>query len=83
LILIGCFSLSSSTSLLAGTGIILSAGYSLWLLNRILFGNFKNSFITNFNDLTRYEFMILLPYGYLNLYIGFFPETIINYIVIN
>jgi NADH:ubiquinone oxidoreductase subunit 4 (subunit M) len=33
--LIGCFTTNSWSALLAGSGMILGAGYSLWLCNRM------------------------------------------------
>jgi NADH-quinone oxidoreductase subunit M len=61
---------------------VLGAAYSLWLLNRILFGNIKNYSIQEYKDLTRIEFYYLFPYGFLTLALGVFPELIINYIYI-
>jgi NADH:ubiquinone oxidoreductase subunit 4 (subunit M) len=45
---------------------VLGAGYSLWLLNRILFGNIKNYSIQEYKDLTRIEFYYLFPYAFFN-----------------
>jgi NADH-quinone oxidoreductase subunit M len=61
---------------------ILGAGYSLWLSNRILFGNFKNFSIPILKDLTRLEFYSLVPFVILTFFFGFFPETIISYITV-
>ena len=41
LILVGCFEANSWATLFAGLGMILGIGYSLWLCNRIAFGNSK------------------------------------------
>jgi NADH-quinone oxidoreductase subunit M len=61
---------------------VLGGGYSLWLLNRILFGNIKNFSIQEYKDLTRIEFYYLLPYGFLTIVLGLFPELLINYIYV-
>jgi NADH:ubiquinone oxidoreductase subunit 4 (subunit M) len=45
---------------LAGTGIVWSAIYSIWLYNRLIFGTLKIKYISNFLDLNTIEFMILL-----------------------
>jgi len=47
---------------------VLGAAYSLWLLNRILFGNIKKFSIQEYHDLTRIEFYYLFPYGLFNSY---------------
>ena len=61
---------------------VLGAAYSLWLLNRILFGNIKKFSIQEYHDLTRIEFYYLFAYGLLTVIFGLFPEILINYIYI-
>jgi NADH:ubiquinone oxidoreductase subunit 4 (subunit M) len=61
---------------------VLGAGYSLWLLNRILFGNVKNFAILNLKDVNRFEFYLLFPFVFLTFLLGIYPEIIINYITI-
>jgi NADH:ubiquinone oxidoreductase subunit 4 (subunit M) len=61
---------------------VLGAGYSLWLLNRILFGNVKTISIAFMKDLTRLEFYMLLPFVVLTFFLGVYPEIIINYITV-
>jgi NADH:ubiquinone oxidoreductase subunit 4 (subunit M) len=67
---------------LSCAGMVLGAGYSLWLLNRILFGNLKKFSISNLKDLTRFEFYLLFPFVFLTFLLGLYPEIIINYITI-
>jgi NADH-quinone oxidoreductase subunit M len=62
------------------SGMVLGGAYSLWLLNRILFGNIKNFSITEYQDLTRLEFFYLLPFGFLTVLLGVYPELLICYI---
>ena len=62
------------------SGMVFGGAYSLWLLNRILFGNIKNFSIQEYQDLTRIEFAYLLPYGFLTILLGLYPELIISYI---
>jgi NADH-quinone oxidoreductase subunit M len=76
LVLIGCFEANSWATLLIGSGLVLSAGYSLWLCNRILFGNFKNYSIIYFKDLTRREFFVFFPFVFLTFLIGLYPEFV-------
>ena len=42
LILAGIMKISSVATVLGATGMVLGGGYSLWLLNRIVFGNIKS-----------------------------------------
>lgn len=82
LIIAGSLLINTLGGLFCATGMVLGVGYSLWLLNKILFGNIKTAYIVSFKDLTRLEFFCLLPFLFLTLFLGIFPEVIINYIYI-
>jgi NADH-quinone oxidoreductase subunit M len=82
LIIAGSFETNSWIALLSGTGMVLGAGYSLWLLNRLVYGNSKHTAVMHFRDLTRLEFFILLPFVFLTLLLGLFPEFVINLVTI-
>jgi len=82
LIIAGSFETNSWVALLSGSGMVLGAGYSLWLLNRLLFGNVKNISIANLKDLTRLEFYTLLPFVLLTFILGIYPEFIVNYVTV-
>ena len=49
-------------------GVILCGVYSLWIFNRIIFGNLKTIYTTQFNDINFREFSILLPLIFLVLF---------------
>ena len=74
LVLLGCFSANSWIAFFAGTGLVLSASYALWLCNRILFGNAKCFSVLYFQDLNRREVAMLLPFGFLTFLFGIYPE---------
>lgn len=59
LLLYGIFNLSKMLGFVATLGVILSGAYSLWLYNRIIFGNIKISYTKVFQDLNLREFVIL------------------------
>ena len=80
LIIMGCLLSNSFAAVICGLSMVLGGGYSLWLLNRILFGNIKNFSILVFCDSNRMEFNCLLPFVFLTLILGFFPELITHYI---
>lgn len=63
--------------LLCATSLIFSSIYSLWLLNRILFGNTKIQYIGFFNDLTLREIFILFVLISLVLLLGLYPDLFI------
>jgi len=58
---------------MGGIGIILSASYGLFLLNRITFGS-VSPYITHNRDLDRREFCALLPLALLIILFGVYPN---------
>ena len=65
-------------TVLATTGVIWGAGYSIWLYNRVAFGNIRTSHISKFQDIDRREFMVFLPCIILVLIMGVYPEVFLN-----
>lgn len=78
LVLIGTYNSNTSVAFLATTGIILGAAYSLWLYNRVIFGNLRVDFISSFYDVTRREFYIFIPLVLLVFIIGVYPDIFLN-----
>jgi len=62
LILLGAYRRNSLVATLAALGMILGAAYSLWLYNRVVFGNPKPKFLHRFSDSDRREVPIFLPF---------------------
>jgi NADH-ubiquinone oxidoreductase chain 4 len=58
LILVGAFQRNNLVAKLATLGMIIGATYSLWLYNRVIFGNFKPKFLQKNSDLNRKEVLI-------------------------
>jgi NADH-quinone oxidoreductase subunit M len=79
-VFVACFSVNSWIALSTGSGVVLSAAYSLWVANRILFGNLKLQSIIAFRDLNRKEFTIFCLFAFLTLFLGIYPDPIINII---
>jgi NADH:ubiquinone oxidoreductase subunit 4 (subunit M) len=61
-------------TVLTSFSIILSACYSIWLLNRLSFGFLKTVYFKTFQDISRREFWILIPLVFLVLCMGLFPN---------
>nr|AMN87281.1 NADH dehydrogenase subunit 4 [Pyropia endiviifolia] len=78
LVLIGLFQFSPLATFLSAFSMILGAGYSIWLFNRICFGSLKLQYITNFQDISRREFFILWPLSIFILWMGVYPEVFLN-----
>nr|UYI31096.1 NADH dehydrogenase subunit 4 [Calypogeia sphagnicola f. sphagnicola]UYI31180.1 NADH dehydrogenase subunit 4 [Calypogeia sphagnicola f. paludosa]UYI31222.1 NADH dehydrogenase subunit 4 [Calypogeia sphagnicola f. paludosa] len=75
LILVGAFQRNSLVAALAALGMILGAAYSLWLYNRVVFGNFKPNFLLKFSDSNRREVLIFLPFIAGVIWMGVYPEV--------
>lgn len=57
--------------------VILGAATNIWFLNRLLFGSPSKYFVA-YNDLTRREFAILLPFIFLSIFLGLFPNLLLD-----
>jgi NADH-quinone oxidoreductase subunit M len=64
----------------AALGIILNAGYMLWLYQRMFFGNIENPKNEKLVDMSGREWAYMLPLLLLSLWIGVYPKTVIGYI---
>lgn len=73
-ILQGAFKENWLWGLLAGTGIVLGAGYMLWLYQRVIFGPVTNPENENLPDLKKHEFLTLIILVLLAFQIGLYPK---------
>ncbi len=64
----------------AGLGIILNAGYMLWLYQRMFFGEINNEKNKLLPDLTVREWSYMLPLVIMSLWIGMYPGPFLRYI---
>ena len=75
--LAGIFQKSPLTGVLGASGIVLSAIYSIWFYNKIVYGNFSK-FLKPTIDINKREFMLLLPLLISTVCFGFLPNFILN-----
>ena len=80
LILAGAFKISTSATFFGATGMVLGGGYSLWLFNRIVYGNLKIQYLTHFQDLNIREFFVFLPLLLGTFLMGIYPEIFLEVI---
>ena len=78
LVFVGAYQSNTFITFLAATGMVLGAAYGLWLCNRLLYGVVKPHFISNFSDVSRREFFMLLPFVIGILWIGVYPEPFLE-----
>jgi len=79
LLLNGIFESSAFLCFLSALGVILCGSYSLWLYNRISFGNLKLVGVRKFLDLTVNEFLILLPLAIFVIWVGIYPNVLFKF----
>jgi NADH-quinone oxidoreductase subunit M len=73
LILCGLYLESTWVCVLGATGMVLGGAYSLWLLNRIVFGNLKRIGYDRSYDITYREFLVFFPLVAGTLLMGVYP----------
>jgi proton-translocating NADH-quinone oxidoreductase chain M len=61
MILTGSFKINSFITFFGASSVVTGGAYSLWLFNRISYGNLKTQHTKKFADLTYREFITLLP----------------------
>ncbi len=74
-ILLGAFLHSKPYAVIASLGIILGAGYMLWLYQRVAFGKITNSHNENLADMNWREVAAALPLVVLIFLIGLYPNA--------
>ena len=78
LILVGSFKVNINITFLGATGVIIGGCYSLWLFNRIAFGNLKIQYTKKFIDINKREFFSFFPLILGTLLTGIFPNIFLT-----
>ena len=76
--LLGTFKVSIPTTVLATTGVILSACYALWLYRKVVFGALVKPSLMSIKDLTFREVLTLFPLVALSLFFGVYPKPLLD-----
>ena len=74
LILIGSFTFSPGLVIFSTLGVILSAAYILWMVQRVMYGEITNPKNAALPDLSAREWATLLPLVFLALFMGVFSS---------
>ena len=78
LVLVGVFQVNTWVAVLATTGIILSAGYALWLYRRVIFGVLEKADLKSLKDLEAREVVILAPLLAAVIFFGVYPQPLLD-----
>ncbi len=76
----GAFEANPAWAAWGALGIILNAGYMLWLYQRMFFGNIDNPKNEKLPDLSAREWIYMTPLVIMSLWIGVYPKAFLNYI---
>jgi NADH-quinone oxidoreductase subunit M len=80
LTLMGIFKVNTWIALVAASGVILSAGYALWLYRRVVMGDLIKESLKSITDMTRREKMIFAPLVAMTLLLGVMPTLVTDLI---
>ena len=83
LILVGTFKVNTWVAAIAATGVILSAGYALYLYRRIIFGVLDKDTLKNILDLNRREVLTLAPLVVTTILFGIYPMPIFHIMAVS
>ena len=78
MVILAAFQANFWYAFLAATTLILGAGYSLWMVKRVIFGEVSNNNVAELQDLNQREFMMLAVLALIVLGIGLWPAPLID-----
>ncbi|QNT70666.1 NADH-quinone oxidoreductase subunit M [Defluviicoccus vanus] len=80
LVLVGAFQANAWVAFLTALGMILGAGYMLYLYRRVIFGTLTKDALKSMMDLTPREIAIFAPLVVLVLWMGIYPSSFLDVI---
>jgi len=78
LTMMGVFQVNTWVAFGAAFGVILSAGYALWLYRRVIFGALTKDSLKSILDLNLREKIVIYPLIVLTIVFGFYPAPILD-----
>ena len=78
LVIVGAFEANTWVALLMTTGVILGAGYALWLYRRVVFGKLEKEDLKALMDLTPREIAIFAPLVVAVIWMGVYPSAFLD-----
>jgi len=78
LTLVAAFQTNTTIAFFAATGVILSAGYSLWLYRRVVFGDLIKESLKQIKDMDAREKWIFAPLVAITILLGVYPSLVLD-----
>lgn len=78
LLLLGIYKENTLAAVLSALGVILSGAYSLWLYNRVVFGNIKLNYTRLYSDINLREFIVIFSLLVFLFMLGISPNIFLR-----
>ena len=78
LALLGTFRVNIVVASLATLGVILSAGYALWLYRKVIFGKLEKPTLATITDMSWREVAVFAPLIILTIVLGVYPKPVLD-----
>ncbi|MFN4263577.1 MAG: NADH-quinone oxidoreductase subunit M [Thioalkalivibrionaceae bacterium] len=78
MVVLAAFQANFWIAFVAATTLILAAGYTLWLVKRVIFGSIANEQVRGLKDLDRREFFVMAVLAFVTLLLGVWPQPLIE-----
>jgi NADH-quinone oxidoreductase subunit M len=78
LTLLGTFRVNVVVATLATLGVILSAGYALWLYRKVIFGRLEKPSLAGITDMGWREVAVFAPLVILTILFGVYPKPVLE-----
>jgi len=78
LVILASFKANFWYAFLAATTLVLGAGYTLWMVKRVIFGAVTNEGVASLNDVNGREFFILAVLAVFVLGLGLWPAPLVD-----
>jgi NADH-quinone oxidoreductase subunit M len=76
--LLGTFKVNIVVGTLATLGVILSAGYALWLYRKVVFGKLEKPALAGITDMSWREAVVFAPLVILTILFGVYPKPVLD-----
>ncbi|MGC8466965.1 MAG: NADH-quinone oxidoreductase subunit M [Acidithiobacillus sp.] len=78
MVVLGTYQVNPWAAIIAATGLITGAGYTLWLFKRVMFGGVIHREVAALTDLNAQEFLVLGSLAVLTLLMGVWPAPFLD-----
>lgn len=78
MVILSAFKANFWIAFIAATTLILGAGYTLWMVKRVLFGKIVHDHVSTMKDLSNREFLVLGTLAVMVLLVGLWPAPLLD-----